>query len=57
MIVIKPITIKEASFKFLIPGKIKLKIVVNDFIIISFPTLIALVTTPELLVVTRGWRA
>jgi hypothetical protein len=36
LITIKPITIKEDYFKFLIPSKTKLKDFVNDPIIVSF---------------------
>jgi predicted ABC-type exoprotein transport system permease subunit len=63
VITIKPITIKEDYFKFLIPSKTKLKDFVNDPIIVSFrlvshpSALTALVTTPLLVVAARGQRA
>jgi hypothetical protein len=59
VIIVKPITIKEDYFKFLIPGKTKLKDFVNYPIIISFASFasIALFTTLLLLVAARGQRA
>jgi hypothetical protein len=36
IIIVKPITIEEDYFKFLIPGKTKMKDFVNDPIIVSF---------------------
>jgi hypothetical protein len=59
MIGIKSITIKEHYFKILIPGKVILDYVFNDPIVRRFMSFCinALVTTPVLVVATRGLEA